>query len=257
MHAPGELDAGTRLARASLTPVPTSARFGAGYPQVTVERLALRNPLPHRCLMGSHFAISSTLALALAPALAIASDQYGLIGWHQARDTGITKSDVRRLTRNGTWGRPYTGVYSVRALLDRGTPDKRLRTAVMAAQLALGPASFAAGETAALLWGMSGLPEWDGRAVHMAVPEMGAQRHPRSIRLHTWKILPEKITTAHGPLRLTTPGRTLRDTVLCVDRQTAVCLIDSALHRRMIHAQDIERLEHANRGRRGCVRVRR
>ncbi|MBE1456718.1 hypothetical protein H4W79_000932 [Nocardiopsis terrae] len=163
---------------------------------------------------------------------------------------------MRRLVRSGEWGRPHTGVYSVRSLTAPSGPDAHLRSAAMAAQLALGPDAFAGGETAALLWGMQGLPRWDGRTVHMVIPALGAQRHHHRITLHSWQVSPGEVTTTTG-IRLTDPGRTLRDTLLRVDRETAVCLMDSALHRGLILEEDTEELELANRGRKGCVNVRR
>ncbi|MDT0327544.1 type IV toxin-antitoxin system AbiEi family antitoxin domain-containing protein [Nocardiopsis lambiniae] len=188
-------------------------------------------------------------------ALNLAARQHGVIGWDQAHRAGITKSDARRLIRNGTWGHPHTGVYTVRDLIDRSNTDTYIRSVTMAAQLALGPHSFAGGETAARLWGVQGLPPWDGHTVHMVIPALGAQRHHHRITLHSWRTSPEEVTALHG-IRLTDPVRTLRDTLLRVDRETAVCLMDSALQRGLILEEDIEGLELANRGRKGCVRVR-
>ncbi|GAB3723358.1 DUF559 domain-containing protein [Nocardiopsis nanhaiensis] len=189
-------------------------------------------------------------------ALAIAARQHGVLSWEQAHHAGVTKSDARRLIRNGEWGRPHTGVYSVRSLTVSSSSDTHLRSATMAAQLALGPNSFAGGETAVRLWGMQGLPRWDGRTVHMVIPALGAQRHHYRITLHSWQVRPNEISTVSG-IRLTDPGRTLRDTLLRVDRETAVCLMDSALHQGLILEEEIEELELANRGRKGCVKVRR
>ncbi|WP_285733156.1 hypothetical protein [Nocardiopsis sp. ATB16-24] len=190
-------------------------------------------------------------------AVAVASRQYGMLSWEQARDLGLTKDDIRRLLRGGAWGRPHPRVYSVRSMIERSDPAMRLRTSAMAAQLSLGPQSFAGGRTAALLWGMEGLPQWDGREVHMVIPALGAQRHVQGITLHSWYVSREEVTTVEGGLRLTDPGRTLRDVLLHVDRETAVCLMDSALNQGLITREDIPQLERANRGRRGCVNVRR
>ncbi|NYH53909.1 MULTISPECIES: hypothetical protein [Nocardiopsis] len=189
-------------------------------------------------------------------ALAVASRQYGMLSWAQARNLGLTKDDIRRLLRGGGWDRPYPRVYSVRSLADRSDPTGHLRTSVMAAQLSLGPHSFAGGETAARLWGMQGLRRWDGREMHMVIPALGAQRHIRGITLHSWYVSEEEVTTVGKGIRLTDPGRSLRDTLLCVDRDTAVCLMDSCLNQGLVTGEDTERLERANRGRRGCVQVR-
>lgn len=188
--------------------------------------------------------------------LGIAARQYGLLTWDQALTSGLTWSDIRRLLRAGQWGHPLPRVYSIRGLITDNDPSQRLRTKVMAAQLALGPKSFAGAETAVHLWRMQGLPRWDGETIHMVIPALGAQRHIRGIVLHTWDTLPEEITSIDGGLRLTTPGRTLRDTLLRVDRRTAVCLMDSVLNQGLVDEAEFEHLESANRGRRGCVRVR-
>lgn len=189
-------------------------------------------------------------------ALATAQEQHGVISWHQARDAGLSQSDLRDLKRDGTLGHPYTGVYSVRSLFDPSDTDGFLRMSVMAAQLALGPRSFAGGRTAAYLWGMQGLPRWDEQTVHMVVPGPGTKRHRHRITLHTWEIGPGEITTLDGVLRVTAPGRSLRDTLLSVNRETAVCLMDSALNQALIREEDLEPLELANRNRKGCVRTR-
>lgn len=204
---------------------------------------------------GPHPAARGTRAVPGA-ALAIAARQHGVLSWEQASTAGVTKSDVRRLVRNGAWGHPHTGVYTVRSLASLSGADAHLRSATMAAQLALGPEAFAGGETAALLWGMQGLPRWDGRTVHMVIPAPGAQRHHHRITLHSWQVAPEEVSTLAG-LRLTDPGRTLRDTLLRVDRESAVCLMDSALHQGLVLEEQVPGLELANRGRRGCANVRR
>ena len=193
----------------------------------------------------------------LLRALAIAERQHGVLSLPQAREAGLGKNDVHTLRRNGTLGSPYTGVYSVRSLLDRSDPVGFLHTSVMAAQLALGPRSFAGGRTAAHLWGIRGLPRWDGHTVHMVVPGPGTRRHRPRVTLHTWEIGLEETTTLDGAIRLTDPGRTLRDTLLSVDRETAVCLMDSALNQALISEEELTPLVLANRGRKGSVRTRR
>lgn len=227
-------------------PTPRQAGHPApGHPATAAQR---RHPHTHSATRGTRVVPGA--------ALTIAARQHGVLSWDQARHAGVTKSDARRLIRNGEWGRPHTGVYSIRALTTPSDSDAHLRSATMAAQLALGPNAFAGGETAARLWGIQGLPRWDGRTVHMVIPALGAQRHHYRITLHSWQIPPDEISTTAG-IRLTKPGRTLRDTLLRVDRETAVCLMDSALHQGLILEEDIEGLELANRGRKGCVNVRR
>ncbi|WP_017612650.1 PDDEXK family nuclease [Nocardiopsis salina] len=193
---------------------------------------------------------------ALLTALAIARGQHGVLTRGQAKGSGLSDSDLRALRRDGTFGHPYEGVYAVRSLFDPSESEGFLRTSVMAAQLALGPRSIAGGETAARLWGMQGLPSWDGRTVHMIVPGPGTKRHRQRVTLHTWEVGPEEVTAADGVIRVTVPGRTLRDVVLHVDRETAVSLIDSALQRGLVREEGLEELALANGQRKGCVRTR-
>ena len=198
---------------------------------------------------------SSTEASIIA-AVGTASAQFGMITLAQARAHGIRHCDIRRLRRSGAWGHPYPQVYSIRSLLAPTGTDEWFRTMVMAAQLALGPRSFAGGETAARLWGMQGLKPWDGRTVHMVIPALGAQRHIRGITLHSWYTAPEEVTMTGDGIRVTDPGRSLRDTLIHVDRDTAVCLMDSCLNQGLVTDEEVKLLETRNRGRRGCVRVR-
>jgi hypothetical protein len=193
----------------------------------------------------------------LAAANGTALRQYGVLSWQQAHAHGLRQADIRCLLRGGEWGRPYRQVYSVRFLLPSAGSTDRLRSSVMAAQLALGPCSFAGGETAALLWNMQGLPPWNGDDVHMVIPALGAQRHVPGITLHSWDTPPEEITEVGDGIRITRPGRTLRDTLLRVGRNTAVCLMDSALNQGLVRREEVQELEEANRGRKGCVNVRR
>ena len=193
----------------------------------------------------------------MAAAAATAIGQYGVLTSAQARRCGLAKNDLRRLVRQGEWLRPHRGVYVVRSLIpeDRG-PD-RLRCVVMVAQLALGPPACAAGRTAARLWGMRGLERWGGREVHMAVPELRVQRRLAGVKLHGWDVRPEETTVVGGGVRVTDPGRTLRDTLPGLDRDTAVCLMDSALNQGLLRKQEVVALNDALQGRRGCVDVRR
>lgn len=133
---------------------------------------------------------------------------------------------------------------------------QRLRCLAMAAQLALGPRACAAGPTAARLWGMRGLDGWDGREVHMVVPGLKTPRKPTGVEPHAWDVRPEEVVVVGG-VRVTDPGRTLRDVLPGQSREVAVCLMDSALEQGLIRVGEVEALNDAMRGRCGCVDVRR
>jgi hypothetical protein len=194
---------------------------------------------------------------ALQAAGRLAAEQYGVLSWAQVLECGLGDSDVRRLRRQGVWRRLFPRVYCVQELApDRSNTQALMLTTVMAAQLALGPRSFASAETAARLWGLQGLPPWDRREIHMTIPALGAQRHIRGITLHTYDTEPHEITTRADGIRLTIPGRTLRDVVLRVDRASAVSLMDSSQHQGLLTSEDLPLLEAANLQRRGCRRTR-
>lgn len=58
-------------------------------------------------------------------------------------------------------------------------------------------------------------------------------------------------------LRVTGPGRTLRDALPGLDRETAVCLMDPALNQGLVKEEGVEGVSRAMRGRRGCVNIQR
>lgn len=180
----------------------------------------------------------------------IAAQQYGVLSLKQAHECGLQKVDLRRLRRRGTWGRPYPGVYSVRCLLDFTSESQRLRRIVMGVQLCLGPAACASAETAARLWELQGLPPWDGK-VHMNMPGSTSQVQLPGVEIHQWETRPDEITRQET-FRVTTPGRTLRDVALRLDRDAFVSLLDSALNQGYVQHPQLPSLEAANQGRRGC-----
>lgn len=181
-----------------------------------------------------------------------ASRQYGLISHRQARHFGIDDNRIHLLLRRREWGRLLPDVYTVRdACADRAASGiGGLRRAVKAAQLALGPGAVASGPTAARLWGMEGLPAWNGGAVHMNVPASCRRVRPPGVRTSTWYVGRHEVACREG-LPLTEPARTLRDTVLCVDRDTAVSLMDSALAQGLITGRRLFEQPRLNEARAG------
>ncbi|WP_223809239.1 endonuclease domain-containing protein [Nocardiopsis listeri] len=193
----------------------------------------------------------------MAAALTVAAAQYGVLSYPQAQACGLHKYDLRRMVRRGEWLHPHLQVYVVRHLMPAAGTPERLRCLVMAAQLALGSRACAAGPTAARLWGMRGLERWDGRRVHMVIPALKKPRKLTRVDLRGWNVRPEEITVLGDGLRVTDPGRTLRDTVPALDRESAVCLMDSALNQGLLRQEDIEPMNRVMRGRARCVDVRR
>ncbi|MDA2809491.1 type IV toxin-antitoxin system AbiEi family antitoxin domain-containing protein [Nocardiopsis sp. RSe5-2] len=189
-----------------------------------------------------------------------ASCQYGLITADQARACGLSRTDIRRLLEARRWRTAFAlpGVYCVHPFppfpAARRAPLLPLFRHAQAAQLALGPRAVASGTTAALLWGLRGL-QGLGHPLHFTLPHPPKAVNPAHIRTNTWRIAPREVTVRHG-LRITVPERTLRDAVLQSDRDTAVALMDSAVHLGLVSADHLPALEAANAGRPGCRRSR-
>lgn len=184
----------------------------------------------------------------------LAAQQYGVISRAQALRCGMTRHQVRRHVHQELWVPVHRGVYQVR-VYRAATPRGHLLAAVLAAQLALGPDAFACAETAARLWGMKGLPPWEGD-VHMGLLPGSTRLSASGVVVHTWPTEPADITRRGPGIRLTRPGRTLRDVLLRLDRSAAVCLLDSALHFALAGAAQLDGLAAANTGRPGAARSR-
>ncbi|GAB3494007.1 hypothetical protein GCM10027440_44990 [Nocardiopsis coralliicola] len=174
----------------------------------------------------------------LTDLLDTARGQYGLVSHRQARDHGVDDTGVHLLLRRREWAAALPGVYAVRPVLEGARPDP-LRRAATAARLAVGPSAVVCGTTAARMWGMRGLPPWDGRTVHVSVP--AALRPPAlpGVRAHHWSVARSETADLAG-IRLTRPDRTLRDAVLALDRATAVCLMDSAVSAGLLRWRELD-----------------
>jgi hypothetical protein len=66
------------------------------------------------------------------------------------------------------------------------------------------------------------------------------------VQVHGWRTAAREVTRRGAGIRRTVPGRTLRDAMLTVDRDTAVCLLDSALSRRLLPEELLRALAEAN-----------
>ena len=186
-----------------------------------------------------------------------ASCQYGLITADQARACGLSRTDIHRLLDARRWRTAFAlpGVYAVHPLpVARRAPLLPLFRHALAAQLALGPRAVVSGTTAARLWGLQGL-QGRGYPLHFTLPHPPTTAAPAHIRTNTWKVERREVVVRHG-LRITAPERTLRDAVLQTDRDTAVAVMDSAIHLGLVQADRLPALAAANAGRPGCRRSR-
>lgn len=171
----------------------------------------------------------------------------------QARAAGFTTHEVQRLCRAGRWRVIARGSYLVDADLYDGVPR---RARIRAALESFGPSAAAVLATAAELHGMAGLPA--GETIHLSVPGPVARpariAHPEVV-VHQLVIPSEQFARVHG-MTATGPLRTLADLTLRVDRFSAVSVLDSALNRRLVTADDLCALPRLILGRRGAVAAR-
>lgn len=179
----------------------------------------------------------------------LAASQHGVVSRDQARSCGLSDRAVDRLVRSRRWAKVRPNVYRVEP------GPLSLAARVKAVQLVLGPRAVAVGPTAARLWGMQGpMPGPGYEHVHVSAPGRGSGASA-GVRRHGWDV-PAGETTVRGGLRLTTPGRTVRDTVLLTDRYSAVSVVDSALNLGLVDPGDLPELAAANAGRVGARRSR-
>ncbi len=179
----------------------------------------------------------------------LAASQHGVVSRDQARGCGLADRAIDRLVRSRRWARVRPNVYRVEP------GPLPLAARVKAVQLSLGPRAVAVGPTAARLWGVQGpLPGPGYEHVHVSAPGRGGGASA-GVRRYGWDVPPGETTVRRG-LRLTTPARTLRDTVLVTDRFTAVSVLDSALNLGLVDPGELEELAAANAGRLGAPRSR-
>jgi hypothetical protein len=182
----------------------------------------------------------------------IALTQDGIVTAAQALEAGLSRTDIRHLCRRRRWRRLALGVYYV--WTDR---EPSRRALIRAAVASLGPRAAAVLETAAELYGIAGMRR-TGK-IHVSVPVTD----PRAQRAAAAGVVVHQLTAGASDLCLvggipaTTPVATLSGLILRADRYSAVCLLDSALHRCLLGAADLARIPALIRGRRGAVSARR
>ncbi len=211
----------------------------------------------------------------------IAAAQDGVVTAEQALDAGLTRDRIRQLCRSGRWQRFRRGIYllpeqrseSAEAgpgsalVLGRGgaapfgrgpTMAQGRRALIRAAVTALGPGATAVLRTAADLHGMAGLPGSQEIHVSVPVPRARAPRHVTTagIMVHQLALSPGDVCEVDG-IATTSPLRTVADVMLRADRCSAVCLLDSALNRRLVQPDDLAAVPALLRRRPGAVAARR
>ncbi|WP_342199569.1 type IV toxin-antitoxin system AbiEi family antitoxin domain-containing protein [Micromonospora cremea] len=183
----------------------------------------------------------------------VAAERDGIVTLGQARAAGLTTHEVQRFCRAGRWRVVARGSYLVDAELYDAVPR---RARIRAAVASFGPAAAAVLATAAELHGLAGMRVTD--LIHLSMPGPVARparlAYPEVV-VHQLAIPPEHLVQVDG-ISATAPLRTLADLTLRADRFSAVSVLDSALNRRLVAADDLLSIPRLIRGRRGAVAAR-
>ena len=137
-------------------------------------------------------------------------------------------------------------------MADRNDPDHRRRRAACLALLAHGPEAVAVGQSALAMLGVQGLPGEIRPEVAMPGGSPRATRDGIVVRCYAGPIP----TVRRGEFWVAAPEWALAQAVLELDRDHAVAVLDSALHRGVIRPDGLGVVAGLTRGRRGAGRLR-
>lgn len=183
----------------------------------------------------------------------VASDQDGVVTSRQALAAGLTRDQVRQLCRSGRWHRLGRGSYLTAQVGDR----QHRRALIRAAVTALGPRAVAVLGSAAELHGIAGLRRSDEIHVSVPVSEPRPQRvADRGVVVHQLTVARNDLVAVAG-IPATSAVRTVADLLLRVDRFSAVSVLDCAINRSLVRADDLAAVAVRLRGRRGALAARR
>ncbi|ROS79064.1 hypothetical protein [Cellulomonas sp. PhB143] len=185
----------------------------------------------------------------LAPVLALAAAQEGLVGADQCARLGVARAVLARRAASGAWLRIATGVYdtSPRSARDH---DARRRRAAWAGLLALGPGAVAVGSCALALLGVAGLPP----TIRPEATLGESARRPRGL------VVPRQFDDGMTCVRVggrlvASPEWALAQAVPELPRRNGLAVLDSVLAQRMLTPRGLRRAHDLARGRRGVART--
>lgn len=154
----------------------------------------------------------------------IAQAQAGVITRRQARDAGLTDSAIVAQLRARRWRRIHRGVFAVHA----GPLPREAR--IWAAVLAVGPDAVASHDTAAELWGFSGVTS---HQLQVSVPGHRRVVAPDGVVVYGSSYLPQSRHPSAAPPR-TRVEATVADLVAAAPRlRDAIAAITSACQPRL------------------------
>jgi very-short-patch-repair endonuclease len=171
--------------------------------------------------------------------------QLGLITREQVADLGLSRKVIAQRVRVGAWARVHPGVYRD-TLVVPSLPQSSL-----AALLWAGPDAFVSFVAAGALWALDGLGAdqvsiWTPRRLRSDVVVV----HRGTVAVNDRRML--------GPIRLTSPARTLVDLAGGLDDEDLTAAVENAIHRGLTTPMSIGRCLDAvgGKGRPGTARLR-
>jgi len=173
--------------------------------------------------------------------------QLGLITAAQAAEAGMSDAARSRRVQAGAWDRPLPRVY--RDVMAARTQEQ----AALAALLWAGPGSAVCFHASGVLWRLDGLR---ARKPEVWVPPAQAPRSDLVV-VHRGVVDVNDIRML-GPIRLTSPARTLIDLAGVLDDEDLTAVVEDAIHRGLTTPTAIERRLDVlgGTGRAGSARLR-
>ncbi len=185
-----------------------------------------------------------------------AAGQAGLVSVRQCDEDGLGKDRRYRLVASGRALAPTQGVVDLAPVMrangmlrDAGSDHRRRRAACLAL-LAHGPAAIAVGQTALVLLGVQGLPPEIPPEVAMPAGSPRVRRAGVVVRNFGGPFP----TVRRGAFQVVSPAWALAQAVCELDRDHAVAVLDSAVQRGLIRADEVGAVAVLARGRRGVAR---
>ncbi len=192
------------------------------------------------------------------PLLVLAARQEGLVSIAQCDDEGLGRHRRRRLVASGRarWATQrvldLAGIVDASVLTLHRGPDHRRRRAAYLALLAYGQQAVSVGQCALALLDVQGLPATIRPEV--ALPGGSARAGRDGIAVRRYR-RPTPTVGVDG-FRVAAPAWALAQAVPDLSRYRGVAVLDSALQRRVVRAEDIDDVVAAAHGRHGVVRLR-
>jgi very-short-patch-repair endonuclease len=179
----------------------------------------------------------------------LAERQHSVVGRHQSRDLGATRSQLEHRAQGPDWERATPNVLRL-----RGSPTTDLQRA-MTAVLDAGAGAVLSHQSAAALWE---LPGFRLRALEVTSVRIGPRRDQRLAKLHLTRVLPAPHVTRNDGIPVTTPARTVFDLAAVVHPLRVKRALETAWSKRLLDGVGMAAVldDLGKRGRAGTTVIR-